>query len=56
MTVRHQVIKTALERWDKMCEEEDSGVRPVHRPREWKEKDRNNLFKGEWYYLSPLAL
>ena len=39
-TVRHQVIKTALERWDKMCEEEDAGVRPVHRPREWKEKER----------------
>ena len=39
-TVRHQVIKTALEKWDKMCEEEDAGVRPVHRPREWKEKER----------------
>ena len=39
-TIRHQVIKTALEKWDKMCEEEDAGVRPVHRPREWKEKER----------------
>ena len=39
-TVRHQVIKTALEKWDKMCEKEDAGVRPVHRPREWKEKER----------------
>ena len=39
-TVRHQVIKTALEKWEKMCKEEDAGVRPVHRPREWKEKER----------------
>ena len=39
-TVRHQVIKTALEKWDKMCEDEDAGVRPIHRPREWKEKER----------------
>ena len=38
--LRHQVIKTALEKWDKMCGEEDVGVRPVHRPREWKEKER----------------
>ena len=28
-TVRHQVIKTALDRWDKMQEEEDAGVRLV---------------------------
>ena len=39
-TVRHQVIVTALERWDKMCEEVDKGVRPVHRPREWRELER----------------
>ena len=39
-TVRHQVIKTSLQRWDKLCEEEDAGIRPVHRPREWKEKER----------------
>ena len=39
-TVRHEVIKTALDRWDRMCKEEDEGVRPVHRPREWKESER----------------
>ena len=39
-TVRHQVIKTAIERWDRMMEEEDAGVRPMYRPREWKEKER----------------
>ena len=39
-TVRHEVIKTASERWQKMCEEEDEGVRPVHRPRGWRAKER----------------
>ena len=39
-TMRHQVIKSALDRWEKLCKEEDEGVRPVHRPREWKEKER----------------
>ena len=39
-TVRHQVIKTAIERWDRMMEEEDAGVRPMYRPREWKENER----------------
>ena len=34
------MIKTALDRWDKMREEEDAGVRPMYRPREWKEKER----------------
>ena len=35
---RHQVIQSALERWRRMCKEEDDGVRPVHRPREWKRR------------------
>ena len=39
-TVRHEVIRTADERWRRMCEEEDSGVRPVHRPRGWKARER----------------
>ena len=30
-TIRHQVIKTAGERWDRMCQQEDSSVRPIHR-------------------------
>ena len=37
-TVRHEVIKAACEKWDRMCEDEDKGVRPVHRPREWRER------------------
>ena len=39
-TWRHEVIKAAYEKFDKMCEDEDNGVRPIHRPREWKERER----------------
>ena len=39
-SVRHEVIKTACEKYDKVCEEEDKGGRRVHRPREWREKER----------------
>ena len=46
-TVGYQVIRTALEKWDKMCEEEDAGVRPVHRPREWKEKEAMRLIRED---------
>ena len=54
--MRHQVIKTALEKWDKMCEEEDAGVRPVHRPREWREKERRQekeQKKNSWHQSKP---
>ena len=30
----------ADEKWQKMCEEEDIGVRPVHRPRGWRAAER----------------
>ena len=33
-TVRHQVIKTVCERWDRAGQEEDQGTRPIHQPRE----------------------
>ena len=39
-TTRHQVIKTVCERWDRASQEVDDGVRPIHRPREWKRKER----------------
>ena len=39
-TWRHEVIKAAYEKFDKMCNDEDNGVRPIHRPREWKERER----------------
>ena len=32
-TMRHEVIKAAVDRYKKMCMEEDEGVRPNHRPR-----------------------
>ena len=32
-TTRHQVIREAVEKWEKMCKVEDEGGRPVHRPR-----------------------
>ena len=39
-SVRHQLVKTAMKRWEKMCSEEDRGVRPIHRSRSWKAKER----------------
>ena len=39
-TRRHQVVRTVCERWDKACQEEDTRVRPIHRPREWKQEER----------------
>ena len=38
--MRHEVIKTACERFDDMCKDEDTGKRPVHRPRVWRERER----------------
>ena len=37
---RHQVIKTAVEKWDRMCQDEDEGKRPIHRARDWQEPAR----------------
>ena len=57
-TVRHQVIVTALEGWDKMCEEEDKGVWPVHRPREWRELERRlekELKSQNWHKCQPIS-
>ena len=34
-TTRHQVIREAVAKFEKMCEVEDSGGRPIHRAREW---------------------
>ena len=39
-TFRHQVIKAAVDKWRKMCSVEDEGGRPVHRPREWRRRER----------------
>ena len=39
-TTGHQVVKTVCERWERACQEEDDRVRPIHRPREWKQRER----------------
>ena len=31
----HQVIRAAINKWEKMCKDDDEGLRPVHRAREW---------------------
>ena len=38
--MRHQVIKAACNKYEKMCRDEDEGVRPVHRSRDWKRRER----------------
>ena len=39
-TTRHQVIKTAVQKFENMCKVEDGGGRPVHRPRTWQRRER----------------
>ena len=51
-TVRHEVIKAACEKWDRMCEDEDKGVRPVHRPREWRERRKEKEMKATNWHKS----
>jgi hypothetical protein len=51
-TIRHQVIKSSFERYERMCLEEDSGVRPIHRSRTWKMTERRRekeLKKTTWH-------
>ena len=51
-TMRHEVIKAAVDRYERMCVEEDEGVRPIHRPRSWKEKERRRekeLKRTNWH-------
>ena len=55
-TVRHEVIKTACEKWERMCQEEDRGGRPIHRPREWKKKERRlekEKKRSNWHQKDP---
>ena len=39
-TVRHQVINEAVRKFRKMCDDEDNGVRPIHRARSWQKAAR----------------
>ena len=51
-TVRHEMIGAAVRRHERMLEEEDEGVRPVHRSRDWKEKERQRakeLKRTNWH-------
>ena len=34
-TFRHQVIKAAVLKWERICKDEYDGVRPIHLAREW---------------------
>ena len=55
-TMRHEVIKAAVERYDKLCKEEEEGVRPIHRPRKWKEDERRRekeLKRTNWHQNQP---
>ena len=51
-TMRHEVIKAAVDRYERMCVEEDEGIRPIHRPQSWKEKERRKekeLKRTNWH-------
>ena len=55
-TFRHQVIGAALRRWKRMCREAEEGIRPIHRPRDWKRKDRRMAKVGKksnWHQAKP---
>ena len=38
--MRHLIIKEAVKKFDRIFEAEESGIRPVHRKREWKRAER----------------
>ena len=51
-TMRHEVIKASVDRYEKMCLEEDEGIRPIYRPRSWKEEERRRekeLKRTSWH-------
>ena len=38
--VRHQVITEAVRKFKRICDDEDGGVRPIHRARSWQKAAR----------------
>ena len=52
-TVRHEVIKTSYDRWEKMCGEEDGGGRPVIRPRGWRSQEGRQEKERKASFLVP---
>ena len=39
-SVQHQVVKETVLKYEKMWNEENTGGRPIHRPREWQQSSR----------------
>ena len=39
-TVRHQAIREAIDKFERMCEGEDAGGQPIDRAREWQKSAR----------------
>ena len=53
--VRHQVVKEAIEKFERMCKTEDDGGRQIHRAREWQEAARRlekELKPSSWHKSS----
>ena len=53
---RHQVIKAAVEKWDRMCQKEHEGKRPIQRAREWHEYARRmkkESRRESWHQAEP---
>ena len=51
-TLRHEMIGASMRKYEKMCEVEDSGGRPIHRSREWKVRERQRakeLKRTNWH-------
>ena len=49
---RHQVVKSALSAYHTLLEKDRNGERPLHRPREWKKRERERKKRSkaqEWY-------
>ena len=55
-TIRHQVVKEAILKYEKMCAVEDEGGRPVHRAREWQQAGRRldkETKTANWHKQNP---
>ena len=49
---RYEVVKSALKAYDDGVSADESGIRPLYRPKEWKTKERANekqRKKNNWY-------
>ena len=49
---RYQVVKSAINAYVKIREKEELGIRPIHRPKEWKKEERRKekeQKRKDWY-------